>query len=148
MERHAVKNAKTKAPIDFKRVPKEWDALMARHQLPPIHDDIDLRNATEYIDAMAGHDLTLDQDDYLDALSTLVVAYEERRHPFEIKVSGLAALRSLMEDQGMNASGLARLLDVHRSHASKILHGDRRLTADHSKVLSERFKVSADLFIR
>jgi HTH-type transcriptional regulator/antitoxin HigA len=57
-------------------------------------------------------------------------------------------LQALLDTHGMTASDLARLLDVHRSTASKILSGDRSLTVEHIKVLSGRFRVSADLFLR
>jgi antitoxin component HigA of HigAB toxin-antitoxin module len=39
------------------------------------------------------------------------------------------------------------LLGVHRSMGSKLLKGERALTARHLKMLSDRFKVSADLFL-
>ena len=138
---------KNKAPTSFKQIPKTWQELNVMRPLRPIHDDVDLDNATEIIDAMAGHDLAPDQDDYLDALSTLVAAYEDKYNPVEVRLSGLDALRSLVKDHEMNASDLGRLLDVHRSHASKILKGERRLTTEHLRLLSERFKVSTDLFI-
>ena len=45
----------------------------------------------------------------------------------------------------MNASDLARLLGVHPSMGSKILKGERALTVDHLRKLTERFKVSPEL---
>jgi len=47
----------------------------------------------------------------------------------------------------MTAADLGRLLEVHRSHAAKILRGDRSLTTDHLRVLAEYFRVWPDLFI-
>lgn len=61
--------------------------------------------------------------------------------------TGLAALRHLLEEHGMNASSLARLLGVHASMGSKILKGERSLTVDHLKLLAARFKVRADVFM-
>ena len=57
------------------------------------------------------------------------------------------SLRHLLEENGMNASDLARLLGVHASMGSKILKGERALTVDHLRKLAERFKVSAELFM-
>ena len=54
---------------------------------------------------------------------------------------------SVLDEHGMGAADLARLLGVHRSMGSKLLKGDRALTARHLQMLSERFKVSADLFL-
>ncbi len=47
----------------------------------------------------------------------------------------------------MNASDLARLLGVHPSMGSKILNGDRMLTVEHLRKLSERFKVNPQVFM-
>jgi antitoxin component HigA of HigAB toxin-antitoxin module len=62
-------------------------------------------------------------------------------------VCGLDALRALLDEHGMSAADLARLLGVHRSMGWKLLKGERALTARYLQILSERFKVSADLFL-
>jgi antitoxin component HigA of HigAB toxin-antitoxin module len=62
-------------------------------------------------------------------------------------VCGLDALQVLLDEHGMSAADLARLLGVHRSMGSKLLKGERALTARYLHILSERFKVSADLFL-
>ena len=78
----------------------------------------------------------------------LAEAYEAEHHGINVAdIRGLEALRHLMDLHGMNASDLARLLRVHVSLGSKILKGDRALTVEHMKILSERFKVRADLFM-
>jgi HTH-type transcriptional regulator / antitoxin HigA len=53
----------------------------------------------------------------------------------------------LLEENGMNASDLARLLDVHPSLGSKILRGERSLTVEHLRKLCLRFKVNPQLFM-
>jgi HTH-type transcriptional regulator/antitoxin HigA len=132
----------------YEDVPKTYDQLLAMHPLRPIHNDAELGHATEIIDIMAGHDLNADQADYLDVLSTLVEAYENTHYPLDDSaICGLDALRALLDDHGMNAADLARLLGVHRSMGSKLLKGKRALTSRHLQLLSERFKVSADLFL-
>jgi len=128
-------------------LPTTWAELTAMHPLRPIHDVVSLDNATEIIDRMAGHDLNADQTDYLDSLSTLVEAYEEEHDPVEVNLRGADALAALLDEHQMNASDLARLLDVHRSAGSKILKGERALTAKHIGKLAEHFAVSADLFV-
>ena len=62
-------------------------------------------------------------------------------------LSGLDSLKHLLQENGMNASDLARLLGVHASMGSKILRGERALTVDHLKKLASRFKVRPGLFI-
>lgn len=135
-------------PVRYEDIPKTYNRLLAMQPLRPIRNDMELEHATEIIDMLAGHDLNADQADYLDALSTLVEAYEHAHHPLDDPaICGLDALRALLDDHGMGAADLARLLGVHRSMGSKLLKGERALTTRHLKILSDRFKVSADLFL-
>jgi HTH-type transcriptional regulator/antitoxin HigA len=132
----------------YEDIPKTYDQLLAMHPLRPIHNDVELEHATAMIDILAGHALNADQADYLDVLSTLVEAYENTHYSLnDPTICGLDALQALLDEHGMNAADLARLLGVHRSMGSKLLKGERALTARYLKMLSERFKVSADLFL-
>ena len=135
-------------PVRYEDIPKTYARLLAMHPLRPIHNDVELDHATEMIDLLAGHDLNADQADYLDVLSTLIEAYENTNYPLDDPaICGLDVLRALLDDHGMSATDLARLLGVHRSMGSKLLKGERALTARHLQRLSEQFKVSADLFL-
>ena len=135
-------------PVQYAEIPKLYDRLLALHPLRPIHNDVELAHATEIIDLLAGHDLNADQADYLDVLSTLVEAYENAHDPLEDPaLCGLDVLRTLLDEHDMSAADLARLLGVHRSMGSKLLKGERALTARHLQMLGERFKVSAALFL-
>ncbi|MCZ6635384.1 MAG: transcriptional regulator [bacterium] len=132
----------------YEDIPKTYNKLLALHPLRPIHNDAELDQATEIIDLLAGHELNRDQADYLDVLSTLVEAYENTHHSFDdLVICGLDALRALLDDHGMGAADLGRLLGVHRSMGSKLLQGKRALTTKHLKILSDRFKVSVALFL-
>jgi HTH-type transcriptional regulator / antitoxin HigA len=131
----------------FAAFPRDYAGLLRMHMLRPIHDRADLDNATEVIDAMAGHDLTEDQEDYLDALSSLVMVYEAEHFPFEPKqMEPRRILQFLIDQSGMSASDLGELLG-NRSLGSKLLRGERELSKTHIKTLSEHFKVRADLFL-
>lgn len=135
-------------PVRYEDIPKTYSRLVALHPLRPIHNDVELEQASEIIDNLAGHELNVDQTDYLDVLSTLVEAYETAHYPLDDPtICGLDALRALLDDHGMSAADLARLLGVHRSMGSKLLKGERALTARHLQILSDRFKVSASLFL-
>lgn len=132
----------------YEDIPKTYDQLLAMHPLRPIHNDVELEHATAMIDILAGHALNADQADYLDVLSTLVEAYENTHYSLnDPTICGLDAPQALLDEHGMNAADLARLLGVHRSMGSKLLKGERALTARHLQMLSERFKVSTDLFL-
>jgi antitoxin component HigA of HigAB toxin-antitoxin module len=54
-----------------------------------------------------------------DALSTLVEAYEDAHHPLDDPViSGLDALRALLDDHGVDGANLGRLRGAHCSMRS------------------------------
>lgn len=147
-DKKGVTMSKAANKMSFAQLPKSFEGMMGVLPLRPIRDKVDADNATEVIDAMAGHKLTSGQDDYLDALATLLEAYEAEHDPMPTgTLRGIDALKALLEENDMNASDLARLLGVHRSHGSKILLGTRGLSAWNIKTLCERFAVSADLFI-
>ena len=91
--------------------------------------------------------LTRDQQAYLDTRTFLFEAWENEYEA--IDVSGLTpidVLRHLMEQRGMNASDLGRLLG-ERSLGPKILNGDRELSKAHIRKLMEHFGVAGDLFL-
>ena len=121
------------------------------HLLPPqaIQDDVHYENTVEIIDRLMSMDkLTKGQAIYLETLVQLAQAYEAEHHAIDTSaISGLDSLKHLLEENGMNASDLARLLDIHPSMGSKILRGERSLTVDHLRKLCGQFKVNPRLFM-
>jgi HTH-type transcriptional regulator / antitoxin HigA len=131
----------------FRHFPKTYRALVAMLPPRPIHDDVDLANATEVIDGMAGFALNSDQEDYLEAISTFVEAYEAARFPIaDSRIAPLDALKALLAEHGMTASDLGRLLG-NRTLGTSLLTGRRALSKAHIKKLAEHFKVEATLFL-
>jgi HTH-type transcriptional regulator / antitoxin HigA len=132
-----------------KKLPGRFEDLV--RVMPPqaITDDIHCETTVEMIDRlMASGKLTKGQALYLETLVQLVQVYEAQRHNIDTAdLNGLDALRHLLAENDMNASDLARLLDVHASMGSKILKGERSLTVEHIRKLAERFKVRPELFM-
>ncbi|MEY4490049.1 MAG: hypothetical protein RIQ79_2557 [Verrucomicrobiota bacterium] len=129
------------------KLPTRYADLIALHIPRPLHDQIAYDNTVEVIDALAGHKLNADQEDYLELLSQLVEAYETEHLGPPPGLSGLKALKFLLEENQLTGDDLAALLDVDRSTAYKLLKGTRNLTTDHIRRLVHRFHVSAELFI-
>jgi len=136
-----------KTALAFKDLPKDYRKLLNLHMLRPLHDKLDYENAIEILDAMAGHDLNPDQDDYFEALCLLVEAYESAHLPGIPVKKGLKLLKHLMEENKMSAAELARLLGTDRSLGVRILNGERSLTIDHIKKLAVRFHLPVAVFI-
>lgn len=134
------------ARVEFARLPTAYAGLCRILMPRPIRDGVEFQNVTEITDAMAGHKLTADQEDYFDLLCRLIEDYE-RDHLDAPKVTALEALRHLLEAHDMSAADLARLLDVHRTLGAMILRGERRLTLSHVSTLARHFGVSADVFL-
>jgi HTH-type transcriptional regulator/antitoxin HigA len=131
----------------FRRLPKTYAALVATLPPRPIHDDVDLANAAEMIDRLAGFELNADQEDYLEAISTFVEAYEAERFPIDdSSITPLEALKALVAGHGMTASDLGRLLG-NRTLGAAILAGRRDMSKAHIKKLAEHFKVEPGLFL-
>jgi antitoxin component HigA of HigAB toxin-antitoxin module len=130
-------------------LPGRFEELVQMAPPQAIMDDVHYENTLEIIDRlMAAGRLTKGQALYLETLVQLVDAYEADRHRVETsQLRALDSLKHLLQENGMNASDLARLLGVHPSMGSKILRGERSMTVDHVRTLSARFKVNPRLFI-
>jgi antitoxin component HigA of HigAB toxin-antitoxin module len=138
----------TPAKIEFARLPKDYAGLCRLLTPRPLHDKVDYENVAEITDAMAGHKLTRDQEDYFDLLCRLIEDYEKEHAQLDTsKVTALEALQHLLDAHDMSAADLARLLDVHRTLGAMILRGERQLTLAHVRTLAKHFSVSADLFL-
>ena len=98
--------------------------------------------------ALAGFTrLNAEQQDYLDVLTEFVDEYDKGKNIRLPKISGLDALKYLLEENGMSAADLSRILGSSRNLGAMILRGERRLTLAHVRTLAKRFRVSADLFL-
>ena len=78
-------------------------------------------------------------------LSDLVENYEDERYPIE-PVSGIDALRHLVESSGKTQATIAAEAGLPESTLSEILSGRRRLNTRHIGVLARYFRVSPALF--
>ena len=131
---------------DFRQMPGDYAGLVRLFPPRPIHDRVDLANATEIVDALAGHDLTPDQEDYLDVLSDLVAKYEEGRASLRrARSTPLERLQYLMEQAGMTPSDLGRLLGS-RGLGSLVIRGRRQLSKTHIRILAEYFRLDPGYF--
>ena len=92
--------------------------------------------------------LTPGQADYLEVLGDLTLKFERPQMAHELKKnSGLDLLKHLLEEKGLNASDLGRLLG-QRELGSMLLRGDRQISRSHAKRLGERFGLPAETFLR
>ena len=95
---------------------------------------------------LVGHELNTDQEDYLEALSVLVEAYEAARLPGLPRCRGIDLLKHLLDENGLSAADLGRVLNIDRSLGVRLLNGERNLTLEHMKKLAARFKLPLEVF--
>ena len=129
-------------------VPKTYRELCQLYLPRPIHDETEDAAATEMMNALAVFPkLNAEQQDYLDALTEFVDAYDEAKPVRWPKVSGLDTLKHLLAEHGLRGADLSRILAGSRNLGAMILRGDRNLTLAHVRKLAAHFKVRPELFI-
>jgi HTH-type transcriptional regulator/antitoxin HigA len=115
----------------------------------PIRTEEDHHAALAEIEACWGAPEGTERGDKLDVLVTLVEIYEAKRWPINIDKSfdPIDVLRYAIDDLGHTQAELAELLGS-RSRASEILARRRALTVEMIHVISEAWKIPADLLVR
>ena len=115
-----------------------------------------IRNDTEYQAALALMDELIEDYDYnkplIEILAISIERWENDSSEFRVfnerlrqVVPGVAVLKILMEQYDL---GVADFPEIgSKSLVSKILNNERRLTVDHIKELTERFKLDPHLFL-
>jgi antitoxin component HigA of HigAB toxin-antitoxin module len=141
------RTAKNTIPAKFSELPKSYAALCAILMPRSIHDGIELENVTEIIDLMAGHKLNKDQADYLNTLATLAADFEDQNVPTLPKLPPHEFLAAHLENIGMSASKWGELIAIDRSTASRLLRGERNLSATHIRNTAKALAIAPDLLI-
>ncbi len=129
-------------------IPNTWFELIDKiYDLRPIKTKKAYGQAMQALRAlMRLQRRNKDQNDYLKSLSVLIGDYESKVCQIEVTSDPVENLRFLLKENEMTASDLGRMLG-DRSLGSRLLSGERSLSKNHIRVLSERFRVSPALFI-
>jgi HTH-type transcriptional regulator / antitoxin HigA len=122
-----------------------WD-LVKRFPLIPIRDDAHLDEALNVINGLLEQERDSGAQDYLDVLTDLVAAYEDK-HVAMANVSEADVLRELMRSNALSQMELARRVKISQSTISAVLTGARSLTKEHVIKLAVYFGISPAAFI-
>jgi len=131
----------------FADAPDTYTALCSLHLPRPIHNAAEARAAAAVVESLAGFPLNRDQSDYLEAVAHFVDEYDRAHNAALPAAEGKAVLRHLMDEHGMSAADLSRLLGGSRNLGAMILRGERNLTLPHVRTLAAHFKVSPEVFL-
>jgi antitoxin component HigA of HigAB toxin-antitoxin module len=138
----------TRRFASYADIPKTYRELCGLYLPRPIHDEAQDEEATAMMNALAVFTrLNAEQRDYFDVLTEFVDEYDRGRKVRWPKISGLDSLKFLLEENGMSAADLSRVLGASRNLGAMILRGERQLTLAHVRTLARHFSVSADLFL-
>ncbi|MCW5725244.1 MAG: helix-turn-helix domain-containing protein [Maricaulaceae bacterium] len=107
--------------------------------VPVIRNEDDLTAALREIDRLWGAEPETEDGDRLEALITLVTAYEDKHHPVP-DAEPADVLAFVMEQRGLTQADLARLLGS-RSRASEILNRKRGLTLEQIRRISREWRI-------
>lgn len=112
----------------------------------PIKSDEELLATQNVIDSLIDNTpLTLDEQDYLDLLGTLVYEYEQTKEPIP-DIYGIELLKALMVEYGLSEKDLISVFKTE-SIVSDILTEKFQLTINHIQELAEFFHLSPAVFL-
>ena len=121
----------------YANVPKTYRELCELYLPRPIHDDNEDEAATEMMNALAVFSkLNADQQDYLNAVTEFVDAYDKAKPVRWPKVKGLDVLKHLLKEHDLSGADLSRILGGSRNLGAMILRADRNHPGTRPQTLS------------
>ena len=131
---------------DFKNTIRHWKYIANDIHEPLNENDYNrLSNLLDRLLDVVGNDENHELIGLVDVISHMISMYDEHKK-YQIKnISGIKALKFLMEQHGLNQSDLSEI--GSQGVVSEILSGKRSLNVNQIKKLSRRFHVSAETFI-
>lgn len=113
-----------------------------------IRNEVEYKRMQGVVGALAAKSkLSASQERYLETLTILIEDFERQHHAIETRdIDPLATLHFLMEENGLSSRDIGKILGQPQL-GSKILRGDRELSKDHIRKLSNHFQVSPSLFL-
>jgi HTH-type transcriptional regulator / antitoxin HigA len=135
-----------KTKFSLKRTGRDtYLKLVTIFPLASIKSDEQLQEARKVMDQLlAQGELEGGAEMYLDALSDLVAAYEDKHYAIE-PASDADMLRHLLEAKGVTQAQLSRDTTVPKSTISEILAGKKHLSRQMVRKFADYFGVDASV---
>jgi HTH-type transcriptional regulator/antitoxin HigA len=128
-------------------ITKRYLELVRAFPLRPIRSESELDRASKIAgDLAVKKKLTVEERDYLDVLSDLIIKYEDERHPIE-PVSEDRMLAFLIEQKGVSQQQCSRDAGIAGSTLCAVMQGKRKLTREQVERLCRYFHVPPTVFI-
>jgi HTH-type transcriptional regulator/antitoxin HigA len=121
-------------------------ALVKRHPLTSIRNERELDAAQAILDALLREDLDDGGLAYLDALSDLVIVYEQEHHaiaplpPHEL-------LAHMLQERSMSQADLTRTTGLAKATVSDLVTGKRPFTVNQMHAVANVFGLPGSVFM-
>ena len=128
---------------------EQYGKLLAAFVPRPIKTEVERKRMSAAIKDMLNKDLTPGEEVLFQLLVKLVTDYKDQLVQYRRRPRAVM-LQYLMENTGLKQVDLAKILGTGRGGVSDILNGKRsisRASRAQAKLVAERFKVAADLFL-
>jgi HTH-type transcriptional regulator/antitoxin HigA len=138
--------SRTKRAVRPRAIPDSYLALVKRHPLTSIRNENDLDAAQAVLDDLLREELDDGKQAYLDALSDLVIVYEQEHHavaplpPHEL-------LAQMLEERGMSQAELARTAGLAKATVSDLVTGKRPFTVKQMHAVASIFGLPGTVFL-
>jgi antitoxin component HigA of HigAB toxin-antitoxin module len=120
--------------------------LVKRHPLASIRKEQDLDAAQAIVDGLLREDLDEGGLTYLNALSDLIVVYEQQHHMI-VSLPPHQLLVQMLEDRKMSQAELARATGLAKATVSDLATGERRFTVQQMHAVAKVFGLPGSLFM-
>lgn len=138
--------SRTRPARQWTAIPDTYFALVKRHPLTSIRNEKELDAAQAVVDALLREDLDDGGLAYLDALSDLVIVYEQEHHavaplpPHEL-------LAHMLVERGMSQADLARAAGLAKATVSDLTNGKRPFTVNQMHAVANIFGLPGTVFM-
>lgn len=138
--------SRTKTAARADAIHDSYMTLVKRHPLTSISNDRELDAAQAVIDSLLREDLDDGRRAYLDALSDLVIVYEQEHHavaplpPHEL-------LAHMLQERGMSQADLARAAGLAKATVSDLATGKRPFTVNQMHAVANIFGLPGAVFL-
>jgi len=138
--------SRTKSAVRAGAIPDSYLALVKRHPLTSIRSESDLDAAQAVVDDLLREELDAGKQAYLDALSDLVIVYEQEHHAVA-PLSPHELLAQMLEERGMSQAELARTAGLAKATVSDLVTGKRPFTVKQMHAVASIFGLPGTVFL-
>ncbi len=138
--------ATMRAYPDLNETIKHWKCIASDIHEPLNNDDYNrLSNMLDRLLDIVGENEKHELIGLIDVISHMISMYDDQKRYLKANISGIDALKFLMEQHGFNQSDLSEI--GSQGVISEILNRKRQLNLKQIKTLSQKFHVSVETFI-